>query len=159
MVSLRYADVTAVRVGGSSCVSAGIGATSVMRTPGVFVVVPLTIVAKGKPADVRYAALRDRQGRTFLATGTRSPFSPGTSQPGLPRYASVVIEVPQDAVNGAHLRIALDGLDQRRDDMADIDLGLTAANAAEWARSTTEIPIPDPSDQPPAARAGRTCEG
>jgi hypothetical protein len=157
-VSLRYADVIATGVDGSTCVSAGFGATG-MRTPGVFIVVPVTIVTKGKPADLRYAALQDREGRTFLATGTRSPFAPGTGQPGIPRYASVVVEVPPDAVAGAHLRIALDGLDQRRDDMTDIDLGVTAADAAEWARNTTEIAVPDASDQPPAARAGRTCEG
>jgi len=156
-VSLRYADVTAGPVRGSSCVFVASGLSSVLRTPGVFVVVPLTIVAKDKPADLRYAAVRDRQGRTFLATGSRSPFAPGTAQPGLSRYASVVVEVPQDAVAGAHLRVALDGLDQRRDDMADIDLGLTAAQAAEWARSTTEVTVPDAANQPPAVRTGQSC--
>ncbi len=165
-VSLRYADVTAAQADGSSCVTAGLGTAPVMRTSGVFIVVPLTIVAKGKPADVRYAALQDRQGRTFLASGQRSPYTPGTSQPGVPRYASVVIEVPQDAIAGAHLRIALNSLDQRRDDMADIDLELTAADATAWSRDATVIAVPDPSQLPPAtdgangaAGASRSCEG
>jgi hypothetical protein len=154
-VSLRYADVTAGHVDGSRCVSVE---TSILQTPGVFVVVPLTIVAKGKPVNLQYAALVDRQGRTFLATGSRSPFEPGTSQPGLARYASVVVEVPLEAVPGAHLRIALNSLDQRRDDMADIDLGLTAAQAAGWADSATGVSVPDAADQPPTVRTGRACE-
>jgi hypothetical protein len=154
-VSLRYADVMATRVAGSRCLS--VGATA-LRTPAVFVVVALTIAATGKPADLGYAALRDRHGRTFLATGSRSSFVPGTAQPGIPRYANVVVEVPQDAVAGAHLRIALDGLDQRRDDMADIDLGLTAAQAAGWADGATGVSVPDATDQPPTVRPGRACE-
>lgn len=157
-VSLRYADVTATRVEGTPCVSTDVVSVG-MRTPGVFVVVPLVITVKGEPADVRYAALKDTQGRTFLAgTGTRSSFLPGTGQPGVPHYASVVVEVPRDAVAGAHLRIALDSLDQRRDDMADIDLGLTSADVDKWARSNTSISVPGASDLPPAAaRPGVSC--
>jgi hypothetical protein len=161
-VSLRYADVTATSVLGSTCVSNGVGATAGMRTPGVFVVIPVVIVTKGKPADIRYAALRDRTGRTFVASGSRSSFLPGTGQPGVPRYASITVEVPPDAVAGMHLRIALDGLDQRRDDMADIDLGLTAADTAEWTRSGTTIAIPEGSDLPPSpapTRPSAACEG
>jgi hypothetical protein len=37
-VSLRYAEVTATRVEGSTCVSAGFAGTPGLRTPGVFVV-------------------------------------------------------------------------------------------------------------------------
>jgi hypothetical protein len=159
-VSLRYADLTATAVQGSTCVASGVGGTAGMRTPGVFVVVPVVIVTKGEPATVGYAALQDRRGRTFLASGSRSSFRPGPGQPGVPRYANVVIEVPPDAVAGSRLRIALDGLDQRRDDMADIDLGLTGADAAEWTRSRSAISIPEASDLPPAAApAGGPCEG
>jgi hypothetical protein len=73
------------------------------------------------------------------------------------RYASVVIEVPADAVAGAHLRIALNHLDQRRDDMADIDLSLSTSEAALWALSP-QITVPDAADQPPAtAVPGPSC--
>jgi hypothetical protein len=156
-VSLRYAEVTATRVEGSTCVSTGFA--DGLRTPGVFVVVPLVIVSKLQPATLGYAAVQDRQGRTFLASGSRSSFSPGTGQPGVTRYASVVIELPRDAVAGAHLRIALNQLDQRRDDLADIDLGLSAADAARWTSGDTEIAVPDASDRPPAVpKPGPSCE-
>jgi len=144
-VSLRYADVTATGVEGSTFVSPNSG----MRTSGVWVVVPLKIVTKGEPQEVRYAAVYDRRGRTFLANGARSQFSPGTSQPGVPRYASVLVELPKDAVEGAHLRVALNSLDTRRDDMADIDLGLTAADAQQWAARTDRVQVPEPGDTPP----------
>ena len=145
-VSLRYADVTATAVEGSTLVSPNSG----MRTTGVWLAVRLKIVTKGEPQEVRYAAVEDRRGRTYLANGTRSQFSPGASQPGVPRYASALVEVPADAVKGARLRVALNSLDTRRDDMADIDLGLTAADAQEWAARTEMLQVPEPADTPPA---------
>lgn len=148
-VELRYADVTATGVDGSSCVSV---MKSPRLTPGVWLVVPLRIVTKGEPAVLRYAAIHDRRGRTFLATGSRSAWSPGTGQPGVPRYASVVIEVPADAVEGARLRVALNGLDQRRDHMADIDLRLTRAQGDEWSRRKDLLAVPPPGDRPPPTR-------
>jgi hypothetical protein len=154
-VSLRYAEVTATDVQGSTLVATSPG----MTTGGVWLAVPVTIVTKGEPAEVRYAAVEDRHGRTFLANGTRSQFAPGVSQPGLPRYATVLVEVPKDAVEGAHLRIALDPLDQRRDDMADIDLGLTAADAAAWAARTDRLEVREPADTPPSATGTAPTEG
>jgi hypothetical protein len=148
-VDLRYADVTALDVQGSTVVKPQLGTN--LTTTGVWLVVPLRIVLKGEPGEVRYAAVVDREGRTYLAKGTsRSQYEAGTSQPGLPRYAAVVVEVPKDAVEGARLRVALDALDTRRDDMADIDLGLTAADAAEWSGREDVITLPASGDTPPA---------
>jgi hypothetical protein len=120
----------------------------------VWIVIPMKIVTKGKPAEVKYAAIEDRRGRTYLADGARSQYSPGVSQPGIPRYASVVVEVPEDAVQGARLRVALNSLDTRRDDMADIDLGLTAADATAWAGSEKRIRLSEPADTPPPVPGG-----
>jgi hypothetical protein len=156
-VSLRYADITAAGVQGSTCVATSSSSLG-MQTPGVFVVVPLVIVAKGESAEVRYAAVRDREGRTFLASGTRSSFTAGTGQAGVRRYASVLVEVPRDAVAGAHLRVALNRLDQRRDDLADVDLRLSTADVARWTRNSTRIIVPDAADQPPPVpAAGPSC--
>ena len=149
-VSLRYADVTATAVEGSTLVSPNSG----MKTSGVWLVVQLKIVTKGEPQEVRFAAIEDRRGRTFLANGTRSQFSPGVSQPGVPRYATALVEVPRDAVEGARLRVALNSLDPRRDDMADIDLGLTAVEARQWAERTDRLQVPEPADTPSDGAAG-----
>ena len=161
-VSLRYADVTATGVDGSTVVSpnaVGVGGGetgTAMTTTGVWLVVPLRIVTKGKPAEVRYAAVEDTRGRVFLANGDRSRYAPGVSQPGVPRYASVLVEVPVDAVAGAHLRLALDALDQRRDSMADIDLGLTQAQATAWAARKDKLRVPEPASTPPPPTPGST---
>ena len=151
-VGLRYADVTATGVDGSTAVSPNLG----MTTTGVWLVVPLKIVTKGEPGQVRYAAVQDTRGRVFLANGTRSQYSPGLAQPGVPRYASVLVELPADAVAGAHLRVALDSLDQRRDSMADIDLGLTPEQAREWASRKDRLQVPDPANTPPPPAGSTT---
>ena len=151
-VGLRYADVTATGVDGSTVVSPNLG----MTTTGVWLVIPLKIVTKGEPAQVRYAAVEDARGRIFLANGNRSQYSPGLAQPGVPRYASVLVELPADAVPGAHLRVALDSLDQRRDDMADIDLGLTQAQATEWASRKEKLQVPEPANTPPPPSGSTT---
>ena len=105
-----------------------------LSTPGVWLTVPLTIVASGQPRLVGFAELLGGDGRTYpVSTSGRSSFSAGTAQPGIPRYATVVVEVPPEALPGAHLRIGLEQKDQRRDDVADIDLGLTQADADAWA--------------------------
>jgi hypothetical protein len=151
-VSLRYADVTATGVDGSTLVSPDLG----LRTTGVWLVIPLKIVTKGEPADVRYAAVEDTRGRVYVANGDRSQYQPGVAQPGVPRYASVLVELPVDAVAGAHLRVALDSLDQRRDDMADIDLGLTEVEARTWAARTDKLQVPEPASTPPEPAPGST---
>ncbi|MPZ95441.1 MAG: hypothetical protein GEU96_11185 [Propionibacteriales bacterium] len=144
-VELRYADITAAEVDGSTRISnAGTG----LQTTEVFLVIPVMIEATGEPATISYAAVRDRDGTTYVANGSRSQFSPGLAQPGLPRYVTVTVELPVDAVAGAHLRVALNA-DSRRDDMADIDLGLTNADATRWAERTEVLTVPTPSETPP----------
>ena len=59
------------------------------------------------------------------------------------------VEVPPEALPGAHLRIGLEQKDQRRDDLADIDLGLTQADADAWAADDTPVVAATWSDEPP----------
>ena len=120
----------------------------------MWLVIPLKIVTKGEPADVRYAAVEDTRGRVFVANGDRSQYQPGVAQPGVPRYASVLVELPADAVAGARLRVALDSLDQRRDDMADIDLGLTEVEARPGPPARTSSRCPSPPARRPSRRRG-----
>lgn len=141
-VQLRYAVVTAGEVEGSTVVES-LGTT--MATPGVWLTVPVTVTALGEPRALGHAAIRDDQGRTYLASGTRSSFVPGTVQPGLSREARVTVEVPADAVAGAHLVLGLHD-DQRLDDVAVIDLGLTDADARRWAAETEVLTVPEPTD-------------
>jgi len=147
-VELRYARLTAGEPTGSTVLDPG--DRTLLATPGVWLTVPLTIEALGQPRMLGFAELVGGDGRTYtIFTGGRSSFLPGTAQPGVPRYATVRVEVPPDAVPGAHLRIGLEPKDQRRDDVADIDLGLTRADADAWAADDTPVLAGPWSDAPP----------
>ena len=148
-VDLRYARVTAGEPVGSTVLDPDDGGT-LLSTPGVWLTVPLTIEATGEPRLLSFAELLGGDGRTYtVSTGGRSGFLPGTAQPGVPRYATLRVEVPPEALAGAHLRIGLEQKDQRRDDVADIDLGLTQADADAWAADDTPVLAGAWSDEPP----------
>ncbi|MGY4642717.1 hypothetical protein [Cellulomonas sp. URHB0016] len=147
-VDLRYARLTAGEPAGSTVLDPDDG--SLLSTPGVWLTVPLTIEATGQPRLLGFAELRGGDGRTYaVSLGGRSWFLPGTAQPGVPRYATLRVELPPEALAGSHLLIGLDGKDQRRDDVADIDLGLTRADADAWAADDTPVPAGSWSDAPP----------
>ncbi|WP_421734021.1 hypothetical protein [Cellulomonas sp.] len=147
-VELRYARLTAGEPAGSTVLDPDDG--SLLATPGVWLTVPLTIEATGQPRALGFAELIGGDGRTYLVfTGGRSSFLPGTAQPGIARYATLSVEVPPEALPGAHLRIGLEQKDQRREDVADIDLGLTRADADAWAADDTPVLAGPRSDEPP----------
>ncbi|WP_028046479.1 hypothetical protein [Cellulomonas sp. URHE0023] len=147
-VDLRYARLTVGSPRGSTVLDTDDG--SVLTTPGVWLTVPLTIEASGQPRALGFAELLGGDGRTYrVFTGGRSSFLPGTAQPGVPRYATLRVEVPPGALPGAHLRIGLQPDDQRRDDVADIDLGLTTADADAWATQVTPLHAGAWSDESP----------
>ncbi|MBO3095746.1 hypothetical protein [Cellulomonas dongxiuzhuiae] len=147
-VELRYARLTAGRPTGSTVLDGDDG--TLLATPGVWLTVPLTIEALGQPRALGFAELRGGDGRTYTVfTSGRSAFLPGTTQPGVPRYATLRVEVPPQAVPGARLRVGLELKDQRRDDVAEIDLGLTQADAEAWAAESTPVVAHAPSDAPP----------
>ena len=145
-VDLRYAQVTAGQPAGSTVAEASM---TLMATPGVWLAVPVTIVAEGEPRQLGYAAVVGSDGRTYLANGSRSQRAWYKAQPGIPHYGTVLVELPAEAAIGAHLRISLEPWDQRADDMADIDLGITAEDVDGWTSTTDPVVVPTPSDTPP----------
>jgi hypothetical protein len=150
---LRYADVEAgVPAGGGELEARG----SLLSTPGVWVVVPVTITARAEPRTLAYAAVRGSDGTVYTANGpaSRGGFAPGTAQPGIPRYADVAVELPADAAVGAHLLLALHSFDHRRDDLADIDLGVTRADVERWTASTSPVTMRERSETPPSVASG-----
>lgn len=145
VVTLRYADVEAGAPTGGTTLEAG-GAT--LLTPGTWLVVPVTITATGEPRDLRYAAIRAADGTLYVAGSGRGGFDPGTAQPGIPRDVDVAVELPVSAVAGAHLELGLDSFDRRRDDVADIDLHLTADDADAWASSDAPLVVRSGAELP-----------
>lgn len=146
-VTLRYARVSADGVTGSTQIESD---GMAMSTTGVWLVVPVTITPLGEPLRLAYAAVRDAEGRVYRADGSRSSFRPGTAQAGIPRYATVAVELPADAAVGAELLLAKSSWDLRRDDLAVIDLGVTQSDVDAWARSLEPVTVATPSDHPPA---------
>ena len=147
-VQLRYARLTAGEPVGSTVLDPDDGA--LLATPGVWLTVPLTIEATGQPRRLGFAEVLGGDGRTYtVSTGGRSGFLSGTAQPGVPRYATVRVELPAEALPGAHLRVGLEQKDQRRDDVADIDLGVTQADADAWAADDSPVLAAPWSDDPP----------
>jgi hypothetical protein len=103
------------------------------------VIVRVRLSAKKEPISVGYAAVRDRAGRTYLASDrVRQPLVDGSRafQPGIPIEGEVVFEVPKDALDGlvalfaAHPdRLALDA-------MAEVELPSLNVAAAEQPPAT-----------------------
>ncbi|WP_166355479.1 hypothetical protein [Phytoactinopolyspora limicola] len=132
-LSLRYGTIEVGQPDGSTVLHAPGG---VYSTTGVYVVVPITFTAKGEPQPLAYVAIRDAEGRVYRAGSRRNPWSMlGAAQPGIPRQAQIAVELPVDAVAGAQVVLAPrpNDMDHRRDDVAVVDLGLTATDAQEWA--------------------------
>ncbi len=59
--------------------------------------------------------------------------------PGVATECVVSFEVAADAAAGSRLRLARSAQEVRGDDMADVDLGITAAEARAWASRTDRV--------------------
>ena len=147
-VDLRYARVTAAAPTGSTVAEVS---GSLLATPGVWVLVPLTVVAEGEPRRLSFAAVVGSEGVTYAANGMRSQLALSRATPGIAHHGAVLVELPPEAAVGAHLHLALDFWDQRADDMADVDLGSTAADGERWRATSEPVTLPYPSDIAPEA--------
>ncbi len=135
-VRLRYADVTVTDV----LAGRGLTTTTSAAAPaGIFLVLPLTVVARGSDRTFLGFDLVDRRGVHYEPTLRGGCGTTISAPAGVPMYAMICYDIPRQALRGAHLQFALgayngDGAAQRRDDLADIDLGISAAEADTlWA--------------------------
>jgi hypothetical protein len=137
-VHLVYADVTVDAVRTAQTLDSDQGAVG---TPGRWLVVDLTLVAWGRPLSKPGISLEDSSGRRF-ESDPRSGYSLVHAPTGVPWRIRVPFEVPEDALPGATLVFTRNTLDDRRDDVARIDLGIEPDEVAElWdTRETIEVP-------------------
>ena len=135
-VRLRYGDVkvTGIRV------ATRLEGADVVVAAGRFLVVDLSYRASGEPRRFLGLELRDAHGRRFSPTdrGSTCPTNLG-GLTGIRTYAMACFDVPRSALAGAKFRVSLgdygvNGSGQRRDDLAEIDLGISTAEAARWWR-------------------------
>jgi hypothetical protein len=111
-----------------------------MRSPGVWVVVEYTVVATDENTSVAYAELR--AGDRVWSLDGRSSNDCSAGPPGVQVGCVAYFEVPRDAVPDLRVWLARDVVELRYDAVADIDLGLTAANA-EPGGSARPLEVPD----------------
>jgi hypothetical protein len=139
-VQLAYADVTvdAVRVAKTLATNQGD-----VGTPGRWLVVDVTVVAWGRPLSQPGVSLEDTSGRSFVSD-PRSGYSPLYTRTGVPARVHIPFEVPEDALQGATLVFSRSANDDRRDDVARIDLGIGPEDARGLWRTEMTIEVREP---------------
>ena len=139
-VHLRYGDVrvTGVRV------ASRIDGAELVVAAGRFLIVDLEARASGEPRTFLSLELWDAKGRQYSPATRGSICALNVSgMTAVPMHAMACFDVPRSALAGAHFRFALgdygvNGSGQRRDDLADIDLGISTAEARHlWAQDLT----------------------
>jgi hypothetical protein len=113
---------------------------SELVSPGVWVVVTYAVVATQENAGIGYAELRDARGRVWVAQHGRSQNLCAPEPPGVRNGCVAQFEVPLDAVPTLRLRLS-PAMEQRFDAVAEVDLGLGAADARDFLGvSGLEVP-------------------
>jgi hypothetical protein len=140
-VHLAYADVTVDAVRSAKTLDNG---QDSVGTPGRWLVVDVAVVAWGRPLAKPGVSLQDATGRSFLSDA-RSGYTWESAPTGVPWRARIPFEVPEDALHGATLAFSRSALDDRRDDVARIDLGIGPGDVARlWdTQETIEIRQPE----------------
>lgn len=134
-VPLAYADITVTGVH----VTPTIMGNPASAAGGRWLVVDTAILARTAPTVMSGFFLVDAQDRRWIAS-TRGPDCATSTKlaTGVPNYASICFDVPEQALTGARLMATRGAWDShestfRRDDVAEIDLGIEAAEVgALW---------------------------
>lgn len=134
-VSLDYADVTVTGVHVAPTILGNPGAVA----GGRWLIVDVTAVATKKPVMLAGFFLVDGQDRRWIASN-RGPDCTTSlrTATGVKHYGSICFDIPEKARTGARLMVTRGNWDShesyfRRDDVADIDLGIKAADVrALW---------------------------
>jgi len=139
-VQLTYADVTVDAVRTAKTLAAS---QFQIGTPGRWLVVDVTVVAWRHPLTKPGVSLEDARGRSF-GTDSRTGYSWETAPTGVPWRTAIPFEVPQDGLQGATLVFSRSALDDRRDDVARIDLGIGPGDVTRLWRTEDTIEIRQP---------------
>ncbi|MDO3634164.1 hypothetical protein [Mycolicibacterium arseniciresistens] len=139
-VRLAYADITVDAVHIARRVDNG---SRRLGSPGRWLVVDATVVARGRPLATPGVWLHDARGRTFSAD-PRSGYAWVPAPTGVRWRVRIPFEIPEDALAGAMLTWARNTKDDRRDDVAQVDLGIDRDEAAELWHTDETIEITEP---------------
>lgn len=132
---LRYADLEVTSVQGGRRISSS---SSVKESPGVWVAIRATAVPRVDNLSFGYAELVDGKGRTLTGRG-RNVLQCALTNPGIATDCIIAFEVATDAAAGSTLRLTRNAYDQRGDDMAVVDLQISAADVRAWTARTDAL--------------------
>lgn len=113
-----------------------------IEAQGVGVVVHFDFVSRSETQPMSYAPFRGGDGTTarFGSFGQRSVLSCRGAPPGIVAHCTAVFDIDPGSLVGSSLVIAPNTLDERFDQAATIDLGISAADVKRW-RSTDELDV------------------
>ena len=111
-----------------------------IRSPGIWVVVQYSVTAMDENGAIGYVDVRDDDGRVWVGSHGRARNVCLSAPPGVRNGCVAVLEVPADALPSLRLRLS-PTIEQRFDDVAEVDLGLTADDADRF-RTITGLEIP-----------------
>lgn len=129
---LRTGSLTPRSVDGSTTVLRDIGSS--IRSPGVAVVLAFDFVSRDEPTSIRYGELRDGRGGVtiFGPSAERNRVTCPSGPVGIVVHCTAVVEVDPARLVGATMGLAVDELDPRFDDIAVVDLAVSAADVRAW---------------------------
>lgn len=146
-VSLRYADLRVENVTATRAIAT---TSTVASTNGTWLVIDATLSAKRTPLKTEYWRVTDSAGRVFELDG-RTDSLVLTATPKVPWHVRLAFELPAGDLAGTTLRLSPVKLDERREDVAVVDLGITEKRAVELDQLTDLVAIKQSSsfEQPP----------
>lgn len=138
-VVLRTGEVSVVGVYAAKTVELFL---DVSESADVWLVVDVRWTPLGEPHLIggSTAAIAASDGRTF---GGSQPVNNicGRTQPGLTVGCQMAFEISADALEGAQILLPAESSVRTGDGVAQIDLGIDAATAAEWAETDAHITL------------------
>lgn len=138
VVHLSYAEVRVTDVVPAHYLAPAVSTELARLAGGVFVVVLAELTATREPTQFEQGWLVDEEDRIYLGS-KKSECTPNPTSPtGVTTYTMFCFDVPADELAGLHFRVARgDLLTDRtdRDDLADVDLGISRTDEREWAKT------------------------
>lgn len=127
-VHASFATVTVEGVAGSAALYAV--DENLLASPGLWVAVEFTVEPAREPTSIRWAELRDTQGRSYPML-PRNVLNCAESNPGIPVGCQAVIEVPPERLPGATIVLAENAI-ELVDELVYVDLGIDADVVEQW---------------------------
>ncbi len=159
---LDYTDLTAYSVKAADFIDG----SDITLARGTFLVVDVRARGHHDSGILPFVSVVDAHGRTYDPTDRGSSCDTSIrAWPGVTTYARFCFDVPPEELEGMHLQLGRGGKllqdSQRRDEVADVDLRISASDARELAgarimlkgKTSDDIEKPSEEELPPPSGA------